>query len=106
MAMEKFEEILERHKCPRRTVSSSTTVEQLENIIKFTLPTDYKGFLTHYLGFEEQIGQEFVRLWSFDDLIDVNEMYGIFSSLPTTLAIGTNGSSEFIAIELDNGNVR
>lgn len=104
--MEKFEEILERYKCPKRAFSLSTTVEALEAIVKTALPTDYKKYLIHYLGFEGHIGQEFVRLWDLDELIDLNEKYRIFSCLPNTLAIGTNGSSEFISIEFDTGDVR
>lgn len=104
--MEKFEEILERYRCPKRISDSSTTVEQLEDIVKFVLPADYKKFLNHFRGFEEHVGQEFVRLWDIDEIVYLNVECGIFSSLSKTLAIGTNGGGEFIAIEFDAGNVR
>lgn len=97
--MEPFEEILNRYKCPKRTEKSLLTIGEIENIVKCRLPNDYKKYVQYYLGFEEHIGQEFVRLWDFDDLIDANKDYEIFDNLPNTLGIGGNGGGEFIAIE-------
>ena len=105
--MEKFEEILKNYNCPKRTKKPLETIEQIESIIKFKLPTDYKTYIQNYSGFEEHIGHEFMRLWDFDQLVETNNDYGIFDNLPNTLGIGGNGSSDFIAIELvDNGNCR
>lgn len=105
--MEIFETILNKYNCPKRTQESLTTIDQIENIIKFNLPSDYKTYLQNYLGFEEHIGQEFVLLWDFDELVEKNKDYGIFINLPNTIGIGGNGNSEFIAIELlDNGKYR
>ena len=98
--MEIFETILTKYNCPKRTEKPLATVEQIESIIKFNLPTDYKTYLQNYLGFEDHIGQEFIRLWNFDELVVTNKDYGIFDNLPNTLGIGVNRSSEFIAIEL------
>lgn len=98
--MEIFEKILDKYNCPKRTEKSLATVDEIESIIKFKLPTDYKKYLQNYLGFEEHIGQEYMRLWDFDELLETNKDYGIFDNLPNTLGIGGNGSSEFIAIEL------
>ena len=107
MTMEIFENILAKYNCPKRTEKPLVTVDQIESIIKFNLPTDYRTYLQNYLGFEEHIGQEYVRLWDFDELLEINKDHGIFSNLPNTLGIGGNGSSEFIAIELvDSGNYR
>lgn len=105
--MEIFETILNKYNCPKRTQKSLTTIDQIESIVKFNLPADYKTYIQNYLGFEEHIGQEFMRLWDFDELVETNKDYGIFDNLPNTLGIGGNGSSEFIAIEMvDNENYR
>ena len=105
--METFEKVLDKYNCPKRTEKPLATVDEIEKIIKFKLPFDYKVYLQNYLGFEEEIGQEYIRLWDFDDIIETNKDYGIIDNLPNTLGIGGNGSSEFIAIELvDNGNYR
>ena len=105
--MEIFETILNKYNFPKRAEKPLVTVDQIENIVKFNLPADYKTYIQNYLGFEEHIGQEFMRLWDFDELLETNKDYGIFDNLPSTLGIGGNGSSEFIAIEfVGNGNYR
>jgi hypothetical protein len=99
-----FEEILSKYNWPKRTEKPLVTIDQIESIVKFNLPFDYKTYIQNYLDFEEHIGQEFIRLWDFDELLETNKRYGIFDNLPNTLGIGGNGSSEFIAIELVDGN--
>ena len=100
--MEKLEQILAKNNCPKRTEKSLTTIDEIERIIKFKLPSDYKTYIQDYLGFEELIGNEFIRLWDFDKLVDTNMDFNITDNLPDTLGIGDNGGSEFIAIELVN----
>jgi hypothetical protein len=102
--METVNELLLKYNCPRRTQKAQTTIEQIQNIVKFNLPDDYSIFVQNYLGFEEFIGSEFVRLWDVDEIIETNKNYQIFDNLPKTLGIGGNGSSEFIAIEQTNDN--
>ena len=105
--MEIFEQILTKYNCPKRIKKSVLNIEQIERIIEFILPTEYKIYLQNYLGFEDYIGKEFVRLWNLEELLEANEDYGILENLPKTLGIGGNGSGEFIAIEFnDNVNYR
>ncbi|MDQ3112372.1 MAG: SMI1/KNR4 family protein [Bacteroidota bacterium] len=105
--MEIFEKILNKYNCPKRTEKPLSTINEIESIVKFNLPVDYITYLQNYLGFEEHIGQEFMRIRDFDELVETNEDYGIFDNLSNTIGIGGNGSSEFIAIEfVDNGNYR
>ena len=105
--MEKFEQILVKYNCPKRTEKLLTAIDQIESIIKFKLPADYTTYIQNYFGFEETIGKEYVRLWDFDELMELNKTYNIFNNLPKTFGIGGNGASEFIAIELtDNDKYR
>jgi hypothetical protein len=105
--MKTVSELLLKYNCPKRTQKAKTKIEQIESFVNFNLPDDYLTFLQNYLGFEEFIGSEFVRLWDFDELIEANTDYQIFDNLPKTLGIGGNGSSEFIAIELtDDKSIR
>jgi hypothetical protein len=105
--MEKFEQILLKYNCPKRTEKPLTSIDQIENIINFKLPSDFATYIQDYFGFEESIGKEYVRLWALEELIEMNTEYFIFDNLPKTLGIGGNGASEFIAIELtDNDNYR
>ena len=105
--MEKFEKILSKYEVIKRDKNPKTTFEDVEKIINFKLPEDYKSFAFNYLEFEDFIGEQNIRLWNFDNIIEINREYGIFEDLPKTLGIGGNGSGEFIAIEnLDNDNLR
>lgn len=101
------EELLSKYNCSQRTGKPITQVEQIEQIAGFKLPADYLTFALKYSGFEAHFGIEFVGLWDFDELLQTNRDYQIFDSLPKTLGIGGNGSSEFIAMELmDDGKMR
>ncbi|WP_367331279.1 SMI1/KNR4 family protein [Sphingobacterium multivorum] len=97
--MKTVNELLLKYNCPKRTQKAKTKIEQIQRILNFNLPNDYLFFLQNYSVFEQFIGSEFVRLWDIDELIGANTDYQIFENLPKTLAIGGNGSSEFISIE-------
>jgi hypothetical protein len=105
--MEKFEEILTKYEAVKRTDKPKITFDEVEKIIDFKLPDDYKNFATNYLEFEDFIGTQILRLWNFDQIIEINTDYQIFKYLPSTLGIGGNGSGEFIAIEnLEDNKLR
>lgn len=105
--MKRLEEILTKYRVTKRTDKPKTTFEEVEKIIGFKLPNDYKTFSLNYLEFEDVIGNQNVRLWDFDELIEINTDYQIFNYLPKTIGIGGNGGGEFIAIEqLADNNLR
>jgi hypothetical protein len=97
--MEKIEQILSNFNCQKRIENLKLTFEEIESIIGFTLPSDYKFFAENYLEFEESIGQEYLRHWDFNEIVKINMDYQIFENLPKTLGIGTNADGEFIALE-------
>jgi hypothetical protein len=63
------------------------------------LPDDYKFYAKNYIGFEESIGGEYLRLSDFDELIEENKNYEILYYLEKTFIIGSNAGGEFIGIE-------
>lgn len=70
--MEKFEEIIKKFEVVKRTDKPKTTFEEVESLIGFKLPDDYKIFATNYLEFEDFIGMQYIRLWDFDEIIELN----------------------------------
>jgi len=105
--LEQFEQIIDKYCGSIRTFKSKTTIEEIENIISFRLPSDYKAFLQNYYGFEGSIGQEYLRLWNVDEILESNKGYNIFDYLTNTIGIGGNCGGEFIAIEItDSENYR
>ncbi|MDT3404808.1 SMI1/KNR4 family protein [Mucilaginibacter terrae] len=96
-------QILNKHNWPRRQ-SPTTSIDDIESLVGFKLPDDYKSFLLHHSGYEGFIGQEFLRLWDADEIVINNNEYGITQQLSHTLGIGSNGASEFIAlVKYDDG---
>jgi SMI1 / KNR4 family (SUKH-1) len=97
--MKTFEAILLKYNCLNKNNNQKVNINEIEAIVKFSLPDDYKNFIENYLGFEENIGHEYLQIWDAKELIEANKSYQIFDYLPNTLGIGSNGAGEFIAIE-------
>lgn len=105
--MEVLHEIFRKYDFPKRDIESAVQIEDVQVHLKFDLPNDYVFYAENYLGIDQFIGIEFIKLWSLEEIIDANLEYHIFEKLPHTLAIGTNGSGEFIGIEFDDeGSVK
>ncbi|MDQ1166859.1 MULTISPECIES: SMI1/KNR4 family protein [unclassified Flavobacterium] len=102
--MEVLNEILRKYDFSKRDSKSSIQIEDIQAHLKFDLPEDYVFYIENYLGIDQFIGVEFIKLWSLEEIIDANLEYHIFERLPQTLAIGTNGSGEFIGIEFEDNN--
>jgi SMI1 / KNR4 family (SUKH-1) len=103
-SMQRFEEILTKYHVGKRTAKLKMTFEEVEKIIDFKLPEDYKAFALNYLEFEGFIEKQYLRLWDFEEIIKINTDYQIFEYLPNTIGIGTNGGGEFVAIEQVSDN--
>lgn len=97
--MKKLEAILSKYNFQKRKVPLTLNMSEIEKLIGFKLPDDYLFFLKYYVGYENFIGNEFVRLWDADELIISNLEYNIFGSLHSIMGIGGNGGGEFIGIE-------
>ena len=92
-------EIVEKYGSKKRSKPAMDTIELIEKILGFKLPKDYRQFAKNYTGFESVIGEEFVRLWDSEELMESNSEYRIINELENTIGIGTNSGGEFIAIE-------
>lgn len=97
--MLEIEKIFTNYDFHRRREIIKTSIEDIESIINFQFPEDYKFYAENYTENEAFLGNEFFRLWDLNELLELNNEFGIFENLKNTIAIGSNGSSEFIAIE-------
>ena len=100
----KIEQILDKNNFKRMDEKPKISIEEIESIINFKLPEDYKFFLLNYLRNESFLGNEYVILWELNELTEMNISYQITDNLVNTIGIGGNGSSEFIAIEFTKNN--
>ena len=105
--MSEIDNILKRYSWPTKKTVANPDFKEIENRIGFDLPGDYKEFLAKYSFYETQIGEESLKLWDFDQLLDRNTDYEIIVNLKMTIGIGDNGGGEFIGLEkLVNGKTR
>ncbi|MDR7212515.1 SMI1/KNR4 family protein [Flavobacterium piscis] len=96
-----LQKIFEKYSFPERDIKSEFKVIDVESYSKLKLPKDYVFYLENYFGIDQFIGVEFIKLWSLEEIIHANENYNIVKQLNGTIGIGTNGSGEFIGIEID-----
>lgn len=102
-----LQEIFEKYSFPQRDIKPAIEVSAIESYSGLKLPKDYVFYLENYFGVDQFIGVEFVKLWRLEEIIQSNESYNIVQQLNGTVGIGTNGSGEFIGIEIDqNENLR
>lgn len=97
--MFEIEKIFDKYSFQKRTKKPKITIKEVENKINFSLPEDYKFYAENFVENEGFIGDEFIRLWDFNEILKINSEYEILENLKNTIAIGGNGNSEFIAIE-------
>ena len=94
-----IESIFIKYNFQKRSLPIVIDWQEIERIISFRLPKDYKYFLENYHESEGFVGREYLRLWGYNNLFENNNGYGITDNLVCTLGIGSNGGGEFLAIE-------
>ncbi|MEC4003570.1 SMI1/KNR4 family protein [Flavobacterium sp. SUN052] len=83
----------------KRTDKLRISVNAVEQNLNFSLPADYIFFAENYIENENFVGNEYIKLWDFNEILKLNTEYEINENLKNIIAIGGNGSSELIAIE-------
>nr|WP_067060720.1 SMI1/KNR4 family protein [Mucilaginibacter sp. L294] len=79
----------------------------IESLIGFNLPDDYRYYLNNYESFEGDIGDQYIVLYSPDELLAYNKACHADDQLSYTVLIGSNGASENIGIRaIDQNNYR
>ena len=54
---------------------------EIEEKIGFIMPADYKYFLENYCSFEGFVGNEFIRLWNYEELTENNDAPSCYFSI-------------------------
>lgn len=99
--MEDLQEIIVKYSFPKRDINASVSISEVESYANLKLPEDYIFYLENYFGIDQFIGVEFINLWSLEEIIETNKGYNIVEQMTRTIGIGSNGSGEFIGIEID-----
>ena len=97
--MFEIERIFTNYNFIKRTENLKINVNQVEQKVDFLLPSDYIFYAENYIENESFIGNEYVKLWDFNEILKLNTEYEITENFENIIAIGGNGSSELIVIE-------
>lgn len=92
-------DIFEQNSFSKRSAPPRTDIAFIETTFGFNLPHDYIFYLLNYVGFEDFVGKEYVRLWDMDELVEMNKGYQVQKYIPSMFGIGGNGGGEMIALE-------
>jgi len=87
-----IEELLGQVK--KRRPASDEAIRIAERFMRVRLPDEYVGFLRFSDGCEGFVGEEYVRLWSVEELQKRNPTYQIAKNTPGLLVIGSSGGGE------------
>lgn len=98
--MENLTQLLLDNNVQLKDESSLSELDRIEELIGFKLPDDYKFFLQNFTAFEGFIGKEYLALWDLNSVMENNAVVDISLYMPSTVAIGDNGSGELLIIEI------
>jgi hypothetical protein len=70
--------------------ANQAEIEECETKLGITLPDDHKAFLSISNGFNDEVGQGYLVLWSIEELIWADG-YEVFELRPHRFLIGSNG---------------
>jgi len=79
--------------------ASYDAVARCQANLRFPLPADYLQFLKQMNGGEGFIGNNFLRAWPVEDLIQFNKDYFVDVAAPELLLFGSSGGGEAFAFD-------
>ena len=75
------EQLFTKYNFQKRTEKLKLTIAEVESKINFSLPDDYKFYVENFIDNESFIGNEFVQLWDFNEILKLNSEYNIVENL-------------------------
>ncbi|CAM3904791.1 SMI1/KNR4 family protein [Mesobacillus zeae] len=80
--------------------ASEIDIKKVEELLSVNFPQEYYDFLLISNGGEGAIGQSYLVLWKIEDLIDLNDAYGVEEFAPGLLIIGSDGGDTAYCIDI------
>ena len=86
------------------TVSPATpsAIETAEKFFNLRLPTDYKEFLQFTNGLEGETTDNYLVLWSAEELVELNQAYNVKEFVSTIILIGSDGAEDAFGFDTTN----
>jgi hypothetical protein len=79
-----------------------SSIETAEEFFNFKFPTDYKEFLQFTNGLEGETSDNYLVLWSTEELIELNQAYNVKEFVSDIIIVGSNGAEEAFAYDTAN----
>lgn len=80
--------------------ASENNIRKVEELLSINFPQEYYDFLLISNGGEGAIGQSYLVLWKIEDLIELNDAYGVEEFAPGLLIIGSDGGDTAYCIDI------
>jgi hypothetical protein len=77
-------------------------IDKVEELLRARFPQEYYDFLTIANGGEGSIGESYLVLWKVEDLIELNDAYGVEEFAPGLLIFGSDGGDTAYCIDNTN----
>ena len=85
--------------------ATTQEVAAAEKALGIGLPEDFRSFLRLTSGGEGMIGENYVMLWSADELARYNESYQVNEYAPGLVLFGSDGGGEAFAFDTREANL-
>jgi hypothetical protein len=82
--------------------ASEAVIKQAEADLDWTLPAEYREFLRQMNGGEGFFGEDYLILWSADELAQFNREYEVENYAPGLVLFGSDGGGEGFAFDTRN----
>lgn len=75
-------------------------IEEVEKKIGIKFPYQYRNFILSHNGAEGPIGENsYLVVWPIDEIVSLNEEYGVFEFTPEILYFGSDGGEMAYAFD-------
>jgi hypothetical protein len=82
--------------------ATDSMIEKLDTHFSLEFPNDYKEFLQFTNGLEGPTGDNYIVLWSVDEVIQLNRAYHVTEFVPNMIIFGSDGADEAFALDTTN----
>ena len=77
-------------------------IETAEMFFDVKFPTDYKDFLQFTNGLEGETADNYLVLWSAEELVQLNQAYNVNEFVSNVIVIGSDGAEDAFAFDTTN----
>ncbi|MEC0093412.1 SMI1/KNR4 family protein [Paenibacillus macquariensis] len=81
-------------------------ISEIEAQLGISFPNDYVELLSEINGMEGSVGNSYIRLWSMNELVELNKDYSVQEFAPGILLIGSDGGGEAFAYDLRDNEMK